>query len=85
MPAVGLTFRLVNTLPYDPSRRASDNTVICSGFIKQMRAVISSRNPAMNLGRVMLKLGGGRPPHRIICVGHSLGGAVSFAHDKRQS
>ena len=47
-----------------------------AGFMKQMRAVISPHNEGMNLGRVMLKLTGGRAPQRILCVGHSLGGAV---------
>ena len=27
--------------------------------------------------QVMLKLGGGRPPDGIVCIGHSLGGAVA--------
>lgn len=48
-----------------------------AGFASQLNAVISLTNPEMNLGRVILKLSGGREPARLVCVGHSLGGAVA--------
>ncbi len=41
-----------------------DAAVLSAGFLKQMR-VVSSRDPAMDLGRVLLRLSGGRPPPRV--------------------
>ena len=48
-----------------------------AGFVKQLRAVLSRSDPAMNLGRVLLKLSDGRAPQRVVAIGHSLGGAVA--------
>ncbi len=45
--------------------------------MKKLRAVLSRTDPAMNLGRVLLKLSGGRAPQRVVAIGHSLGGAVA--------
>ncbi|KAL4452502.1 hypothetical protein ABPG75_008164 [Micractinium tetrahymenae] len=47
------------------------------GFLQQALAITSATSPACNIGCVLASLSGGAAPTRIICCGHSLGGAVA--------
>ena len=49
----------------------------CAGFMQQFAAVVDDANPAMHMGRVLRELSGGRCPNRVLCTGHSLGGALA--------
>ncbi|KAL4450178.1 hypothetical protein ABPG77_010847 [Micractinium sp. CCAP 211/92] len=47
------------------------------GFLQQALALTSATSPAYNIGCVLADLSDGTAPSRIICCGHSLGGAVA--------
>ncbi len=47
------------------------------GFLLQFLGITSASDPARNLGIALRELSGGRQPDRVICVGHSLGGALA--------
>jgi hypothetical protein len=49
----------------------------CAGFLQQFAAVVDDANPAMHMGKVLRELSGGRSPNRVLCTGHSLGGALA--------
>lgn len=39
--------------------------------------MVDDTNPAMHMGKVLQELSGGRAPNRVLCTGHSLGGALA--------
>ena len=49
----------------------------CAGFLQQFAAVIDDEKPHLHLGKALAELSGGRQPNRVICTGHSLGGALA--------
>ena len=49
----------------------------CAGFLQQFAAVVDESRPGMHLGKVLAELSGGRKPNRVLCTGHSLGGALA--------
>lgn len=50
---------------------------MCVGFLQQFAAVVDESRPGMHLGKVLAELSGGRQPNRVLCTGHSLGGALA--------
>ncbi|CAK0771966.1 hypothetical protein CVIRNUC_003915 [Coccomyxa viridis] len=48
-----------------------------TGFLQQFAAVIDDEKPHLHLGKALAELSGGRQPNRVICTGHSLGGALA--------
>ena len=50
---------------------------LLQGFLQQILSVTSATNRACNIGVALSELSGGRAPTRVICTGHSLGGAVA--------
>ena len=49
----------------------------CAGFQQQLSAVLNADDVEHNIGEALKKLSGGRQPSRVICTGHSLGGALA--------
>ena len=39
--------------------------------------MIDDEKPHLHLGKALAELSGGRQPNRVICTGHSLGGALA--------
>jgi hypothetical protein len=48
-----------------------------AGFLQQFAAVVDQSRPEFHLARVLAQLSGGRTPNRVLCTGHSLGGALA--------
>ena len=48
-----------------------------AGFMQQFAAVSSMAKPEDNLAEVINQLSGGQDPNRVLCCGHSLGGALA--------
>lgn len=48
-----------------------------AGFLQQFAAVVDESKPEMHLSKVLAELSGGRKPNRVLCTGHSLGGALA--------
>ena len=48
-----------------------------AGFMQQFAAVSSMAKPEENLAEVINQLSGGQDPNRVLCCGHSLGGALA--------
>ncbi|KAK9842880.1 hypothetical protein WJX74_003838 [Apatococcus lobatus] len=48
-----------------------------TGFMQQFAAIVDNQRPEQHIGEVLKKLSGGRRPTRILCTGHSLGGALA--------
>lgn len=48
-----------------------------AGFMQQFAAIVDNQRPEQHIGEVLKKLSGGRKPTRILCTGHSLGGALA--------
>ena len=48
-----------------------------TGFMQQFAAVSSMAKPDENLAEVINQLSGGQDPNRVLCCGHSLGGALA--------
>lgn len=48
-----------------------------AGFLQQFAAVCDPDRPDHNLAKVLQRLSGGKEPTRVLCCGHSLGGALS--------
>ena len=48
-----------------------------AGFMQQFAAVCRPDEPEKNMAKVIEKLSGGKTPTRILCCGHSLGGALA--------
>lgn len=51
--------------------------MLCAGFLQQFAAVVDESKPEMHLAKVLAELSGGRVPNRVLCTGHSLGGALA--------
>ena len=49
----------------------------CAGFLQQFAAVSSLADPENSLSEVLKELSGGAVPNRVLCCGHSLGGALA--------
>ncbi|KAK9806405.1 hypothetical protein WJX73_002637 [Symbiochloris irregularis] len=47
------------------------------GFLQQFVGVCNPNKPGNDLGAVVMDLSGGRTPTRVLCCGHSLGGALA--------
>ncbi|KAL0031927.1 hypothetical protein WJX79_006284 [Trebouxia sp. C0005] len=47
------------------------------GFMQQFAAVCNPEKPETNMAAVLKELSGGQIPNRVICTGHSLGGALA--------
>eukprot|EP00884_Botryococcus_braunii_P010106 jgi/Botrbrau1/19097/Bobra.0077s0011.1 len=47
------------------------------GFLQQFSAVVNPDIEDLNIGAVLKKLSGGKIPTRVLCTGHSLGGALA--------
>ncbi|DBA97134.1 TPA: hypothetical protein ACH3X1_014902 [Trebouxia sp. C0004] len=47
------------------------------GFMQQFAAVCNPEKPETNMAAVLKELSGGQTPNRVICTGHSLGGALA--------
>lgn len=50
---------------------------LCAGFLQQFAAVVDESRPHMHIGKVLAELSSGRVPNRVLCTGHSLGGALA--------
>ena len=48
-----------------------------AGFMQQFAAVSSMAKPKESLAEVIKQLSGGQEPNRVLCCGHSLGGALA--------
>ncbi|KAK9866652.1 hypothetical protein WJX84_004627 [Apatococcus fuscideae] len=48
-----------------------------TGFMQQFAAIVDEGRPEQHIGEVLKRLSGGRKPTRILCTGHSLGGALA--------
>ena len=53
------------------------NCCMIVGFMQQFAAIVDNQRPGQHIGEVLKKLSGGRRPTRILCTGHSLGGALA--------
>ncbi len=51
------------------------------GFLQQFSAVVNPDVEDLNIGAVLKKLSGGKIPARVLCTGHSLGGALATLGD----
>jgi alpha-beta hydrolase superfamily lysophospholipase len=51
--------------------------LLLAGFLQQFAAVIDDSRPHLHLAHTLRQLSGGRTPDRVICTGHSLGGALA--------
>ena len=49
----------------------------CAGFLKQFMGVCKPDQTHGNLAAVVHELSGGQAPSRVLCCGHSLGGALA--------
>ena len=49
----------------------------CAGFLQQFAGVCRPEEPEKNMGTVVEQLSNGRTPTRVLCCGHSLGGALA--------
>ncbi len=56
-------------------------SVFPAGFMQQFAAIVDPARPEQNIGKVLERLSGGRKPTRIVCTGHSLGGALATLGD----
>ena len=45
--------------------------------MQQFAAIVDEKRPEQHIGEVLKRLSGGRKPTRILCTGHSLGGALA--------
>ncbi|BDA46012.1 probable lipase at C-terminar half [Coccomyxa sp. Obi] len=61
----------------DYLQRAYPGAKAHTGFMQQFAAVVDESRPGMHLGKVLAELSGGRKPNRVLCTGHSLGGALA--------
>lgn len=52
-------------------------TFSVAGFLQQFAAVCHPDRPELNIAAVLRELSGGQTPTRVICCGHSLGGALA--------
>ena len=52
-------------------------SVLPAGFLQQFAGVCSPDNPEKNMATVLQRLSGGKTPTRVLCCGHSLGGALA--------
>ncbi len=59
------------------SRSSAFLSSLCAGFQQQLSAVLNADDMEHNIGEALMKLSGGRQPSRVICTGHSLGGALA--------
>lgn len=50
---------------------------VCAGFMQQFAAVCRPGEPDKNMASVIEQLSGGKTPTRVLCCGHSLGGALA--------
>ena len=50
---------------------------LLAGFLKQFIGVCQPHHPHKYLAAVLTQLSGGRKPSRVLCCGHSLGGALA--------
>ena len=48
-----------------------------AGFMQQFADIVDEGNSDQHIGRVLERLSEGRKPSRVICTGHSLGGALA--------
>ena len=48
-----------------------------AGFLQQFAGVCRPDEPEKNMATVVEQLSGGRTPTRVLCCGHSLGGALA--------
>ena len=51
--------------------------LFAAGFLQQFASVIDDSRPHLHLAKALEELSGGRQPNRVICTGHSLGGALA--------
>lgn len=49
----------------------------CAGFLQQFAGVCRPEEPEKNMATVVEQLSNGRTPTRVLCCGHSLGGALA--------
>ena len=56
-----------------------------AGFLQQFAAVTDDDRPHLHLAHTLKQLSGGRMPNRVICTGHSLGGALATLCALRKS
>lgn len=54
-----------------------DMVLSCAGFLQQFAGVCRPDEPEKNMATVVEQLSGGRTPSRVLCCGHSLGGALA--------
>lgn len=55
----------------------ASSSCLSTGFLQQFGAVLNPDDDTMNIGKVLNELSGGRPINRVLCTGHSLGGALA--------
>lgn len=49
----------------------------CAGFLQQFAGVCRADEPEKNMATVLEQLSNGQTPTRVLCCGHSLGGALA--------
>ena len=60
----------------DPGKTSSKLNCY-AGFVQQFAAVCQPDRADTNIAAVLKELSGGKSPNRVICCGHSLGGALA--------
>lgn len=50
---------------------------MCAGFLQQFAGVCRADEPEKNMATVLEQLSNGQTPTRVLCCGHSLGGALA--------
>lgn len=50
---------------------------LAAGFLQQFAAVTDDARSHLHLAKALAALSGGRQPNRVLCTGHSLGGALA--------
>ena len=48
-----------------------------AGFMQQFAAIVDQSRPEQHIGEVLKRFSGDRTPSRILCTGHSMGGALA--------
>ena len=67
----------VSSLQAELQHGTNNCLLACAGFQQQLSAVLNAEDVEHNIGEALMKLSGGRQPSRVICTGHSLGGALA--------
>ena len=74
---LGNTVYSHNTIGCCHLARSDSSCPSTAGFLQQFAAVCHPDRSETNMAAVLKELSGGQTPNRVICCGHSLGGALA--------